>query len=98
MLRRPRYVPMKTAARILFSVSFAWLIVVALHSLAWLIRPLFPAVRWVSQLAGLPLLSPSPLAKLPWPSLLGIGGVLVAVGLSAWDRKNEKARGERGEA
>ncbi len=87
---------MMTLSRILFPTSLAWLVVLGLHWSAWLVRPLFPAARWVRQLAELPL--PPPSSAAPWPILLGVGGLLAALALSSRAARLKKEREERSEA
>ncbi|MBP7372417.1 MAG: hypothetical protein KBG39_03935 [Opitutaceae bacterium] len=87
---------MKSTARILSSLALAWLVLLGLHSSAWLLQILFPDCRWGLKLDELPL--PPLSARAHWPVLLGSGGLLLALALSSHAERREKLRRERSEA
>ena len=83
-------------SRIIHLGSLAWLVLLGLHSSAWLLQILFPDCRWVLKLDELPL--PPISATAYWPVLLGIGGLLLALALSSHAERRAKLRRERSEA
>jgi hypothetical protein len=91
---------MKILGYIVLTCSILWMILVGLHDLFWLVRPVVVPSRWLWWVIRLPMPRPHSVFGLAitWPLLVGIVGVMIGTGLNAYADRKTKQRKEGSEA